>query len=96
MAAQEKRLHVFVSGSVQGVFFRSNTRELAAKLGIKGFVRNLPDGRVEVIAEGPEEKLRTLEAWLRQGPPSAVVDQCEAEWEQATGEFKDFGAGFGY
>ena len=55
-----KRIHVIISGRVQGVFFRYNTNKVANKLGLKGFVRNLSDGCVEVVAEGSEDKLKEL------------------------------------
>ncbi|MFT4196828.1 MAG: acylphosphatase [Pseudoxanthomonas sp.] len=64
-----------VSGRVQGVFFRASTREQALRLGLHGSARNLADGRVEVIAAGTAEALAQLEAWLRQGPPAARVEQ---------------------
>ena len=67
-----------VSGRVQGVWYRASTREQAVRLGINGYARNLPDGRVEVLACGDEVVLAELEAWLWQGPGAAsVVDvQC--------------------
>ncbi|MEN3010505.1 MAG: acylphosphatase [Candidatus Bipolaricaulaceae bacterium] len=85
-----KRVHLFVSGRVQGVFFRAHTRDLAQRLGLTGFVRNLPDGRVEVVAEGPEEKLQELIAFCHQGPPLAHVTGVELRWEEPTGEFRGF------
>ncbi len=84
------RVHITVSGRVQGVFFRANTVDVARRLGLVGFVRNLPDGRVEVVAEGEEEKLRELIAWCHQGPPLARVTGVEVRWETPTGEFADF------
>jgi acylphosphatase len=66
-----------VSGRVQGVFFRASTREEAMKLGISGHARNLDDGRVEVVANGSDDALATLEAWLHHGPSSARVDRVE-------------------
>lgn len=72
-----KRVHLFVSGRVQGVFFRAHTRDLAQRLELLGFVRNLPDGRVEVVAEGPAEKLQELIDFCHHGPPSAHVTQAE-------------------
>jgi acylphosphatase len=63
-----------VSGLVQGVFFRASTRAEAQRLGVAGSARNLPDGCVEVIAQGNEASLEALEKWLRKGPPSARVD----------------------
>ncbi len=84
------RVHITVSGRVQGVFFRANTVDVARRLGLVGFVRNLPDGRVEVVAEGEEEKLRELIAWCHQGPPLARVAEVKVRWETPTGEFTDF------
>jgi len=85
-----KRVHLFVSGRVQGVFFRAHTRDLAQKLGLSGFVRNLPDGRVEVVAEGPEEKLQELIEFCHRGPPLAHVTHVAIRWEEPTGEFRGF------
>lgn len=85
-----KRVHLFVSGRVQGVFFRAHTRDLAQKLGLSGFVRNLPDGRVEVVAEGPEEKLQELIEFCHRGPPLAHVTNVEIHWEEPTEEFRGF------
>lgn len=67
----------FVRGKVQGVFFRASTREQALKLGLRGYAKNLPDGRVEVLAEGNASALDALERWLRVGPPMAKVDSIE-------------------
>src|SRR5438309_2102356 len=64
------RLHMFVSGRVQGVFFRGTVADEARSLGLTGWARNLADGRVEIVAEGKRANLRTLEAWAHQGPPS--------------------------
>lgn len=66
-----------VSGRVQGVFFRASTRNQAVALGLRGFARNLPDGRVEVLAAGDDVALDRLAAWLRQGPDMARVDDLE-------------------
>ncbi|MEN3009795.1 MAG: acylphosphatase, partial [Candidatus Bipolaricaulaceae bacterium] len=79
-----------VSGRVQGVFFRAHPRDLAQGLGLTGFVRYLPDGRVVVVAEGPEEKLRELIAFCHHGPPLAHVTGVELRWEEPTGEFRSF------
>lgn len=86
----KRRVHLFVSGRVQGVFFRAHTRDLARRLGLRGFVRNLPDGRVEIVAEGEEEALRKLAAFAHQGPPLAQVTGVEESWEEPTGEFSGF------
>lgn len=72
------RLHVFVSGRVQGVFFRDSTRAKALELGVAGWVRNLPDGRVEAVFEGSREAVEAMARWCRSGPPLARVDDVEA------------------
>ncbi|CAN5118439.1 hypothetical protein BH24PSE2_BH24PSE2_15130 [soil metagenome] len=69
----------YVSGRVQGVFFRASTAERARALGVTGWARNLPDGRVEVLACGPEDTVQALADWLRQGPRNARVEKVEAE-----------------
>jgi acylphosphatase len=63
-----------VGGKVQGVWFRAATREQALKLAVSGYAKNLPDGRVEVLAGGTDEAIAALERWLWQGPPLAKVD----------------------
>ncbi|MEM2105899.1 MAG: acylphosphatase [Candidatus Bathyarchaeia archaeon] len=84
------RAHVFVSGRVQGVFFRSETAHEAKKRGVKGWVRNLPDGRVEAVFEGEEKSVKELIEFCKRGPPGARVAKIEVLWEHPTGEFKDF------
>ena len=85
-----KRVHAFVSGTVQGVNFRLFVRHLASFHRLTGWVKNLGDGRVEVVAEGPEEKLREFLKALERGPPGAEVQDVESEWAEASGEFKGF------
>ena len=68
-----------IEGRVQGVYFRASTREQAVRLNMDGHALNLPDGSVEVVARGSEAAHRELEAWLRQGPPSARVDAVRTE-----------------
>lgn len=68
-----------VSGKVQGVFYRASTREQALALGLCGYARNLPDGRVEVVASGSALAVEALEQWLWQGPPGARVDAVSRE-----------------
>ncbi len=76
-----------VSGKVQGVFFRASTREHALDLGLSGRATNLPDGRVEVVAEGSAEALAALEAWLQEGPPAAHVESVvRTPWDHAVNE----------
>lgn len=91
-SSEIKRMHVLVSGIVQGVFFRAHTEEWARSLELTGWVRNLQDGRVEIVAEGPEEDLNKLLEKVRKGPPSAKVTNVEVFWEDALGEFDYFGA----
>lgn len=86
----KKRVHLLISGKVQGVFFRANTRDQARRLGLSGWVRNLPDGRVEAVAEGEEERLKELIDWCHHGPPGAIVRAVEVRWEDFRGEFSDF------
>ncbi|MGD8538869.1 MAG: acylphosphatase [Candidatus Aminicenantes bacterium] len=86
----EKRAHIFVSGRVQGVFFRDHTQRWASTLGLSGWVRNLYDGRVEAVVEGEGENIEELIAKLRQGPPMADVTKVETNWENFKGEFEGF------
>lgn len=72
-----RRAHVLVSGRVQGVFYRSTCAEVARKLGLLGWVRNRPDGRVEAVFQGPSDVVERMLAWCREGPPLAVVTSVE-------------------
>lgn len=85
-----ERLHALVSGRVQGVWFRAYTQRKARELGLTGWVRNLPDGRVEVVAEGPRPQLEALAQWLWQGSPLSKVTDVTVEWLPVTGEFSRF------
>lgn len=85
-----KRVHLFVSGRVQGVWFRQGTAQQAQALGLTGWVRNLSDGRVEVVAEGEAWRLERLIAYCHDGPPLARVEEVEVVEEPATGEFRSF------
>lgn len=86
----KRRVHVLVSGIVQGVNFRSYTRLAAQQFGIYGWVRNLPDGRVEGCFEGESEAVGSLLDWCRSGPSSARVDHLEIHEELFTAEFSNF------
>ncbi|WP_088240130.1 acylphosphatase [Calothrix rhizosoleniae] len=79
------RVHVFISGRVQGVGYRYATVELASKLGLSGWVRNLPDGRVEAVFEGWHSTVEQMIRWCHQGPPAAVVENVVVEYEQPEG-----------
>lgn len=87
---EKVRAHIFVSGKVQGVFFRENTRQKAEKLGVAGFVKNLKDGRVEAVLEGEREKVEKMIKWTKRGPMWAQVKDLEVSWEDYQGEFKEF------
>ncbi len=84
------RAHVYLGGRVQGVFFRAETANLAHRLDLAGWVRNMPDGRVEAIFEGEKEKVEKAVEFCRRGPPSAHVSILDVEWEEWKGEFRDF------
>ncbi len=86
----QKRAHLWIHGYVQGVGFRQNTRQKALQLGLSGWVRNLPGGGVEVVAEGEEQVLRELIAWCHRGPTWAEVDNVQVQWESYKGEFSRF------
>ena len=84
------QLEATVRGQVQGVNFRASTQAQARRLGLTGWVRNRPDGSVEVVAEGPREALETLLAFLHSGPPGAMVSQVQSDWLPATLELRQF------
>ena len=85
-----KKNHVVIEGKVQGVFFRANMQRVARSLDLAGWVRNLPDGRVEAVVEGAEKNMAAMLDWCRQGPPYAVVRQVEVAEEQYSGDYRDF------
>lgn len=86
----KKRAHVYVSGRVQGVFFRATTRDEARKRGVKGWVKNLRDGRVEAVFEGEEESVQEMIDFCREGSSSARVKDVEVEWGKYRGDFSGF------
>ena len=85
-----KQLRATVTGRVQGVYFRAHTQRQAKQLGLSGYALNLPDGRVEVIAEGDQAALEMLLAWLQHGPPNATVASVQPQWGTASGAFQSF------
>jgi acylphosphatase len=87
---EKVRAHIFVSGHVQGVFFREKTRRVAEELGIFGWVKNLSDGRVEAIFEGEKDKVEKMISWAGKGPPFSKVSSLDVGWEDYKGEFKGF------
>jgi len=80
---------------VQGVFFRYETQALAEELGVRGWVRNTPDGKVEAIFEGEREKVEQMLDFCRKGPPGARVIDVEVKWESYKGEFSSFNIRYG-
>ena len=85
-----ERAHVFVSGKVQGVYFRATTREEARERGVTGWVRNLDDGRVEAVFEGERGYVESMGEVCHEGSSAARVKDVEVEWEDATGGFGGF------
>ncbi|MFB5605768.1 MAG: acylphosphatase [Nitrosarchaeum sp.] len=86
----KQRIRLFVTGKVQGVFFRQALKVMAKKNDVFGWVKNLKDGRVEAILEGDEEKISRLIEWAHGGPANARVTDVEIRNEQFTGEFSKF------
>jgi acylphosphatase len=89
------RAHVFVSGRVQGVFFRYEAKRLAVKFDVCGWIRNLFDGRVEAVFEGEKENVERLVEFCRRGPPGARVTRVEVSWKDYEGEFEGFRTRYG-
>jgi acylphosphatase len=85
-----RRAEILVNGLVQGVFYRYTTKREADTLRLTGSVRNLSDGRVEVICEGTEDDIKRLIAWCERGPQGAVVKGVTVSWKEHTGAFNDF------
>jgi acylphosphatase len=90
------RVHLIIHGFVQGVFYRASTCDTAMKLGLKGWVRNLPDGNVEAVFEGPIAKLHKAVEWCQEGPPGARVTKIDQEWADYSGEFSGFEVIYGW
>jgi acylphosphatase len=86
----QKRIQLVIRGQVQGVYFRASAQREARQLGLTGWVRNRPDGAVEIIAEGEEDQVKDLLNWSQRGPATARVDMVETRWRSYTGEFAEF------
>lgn len=84
------RVHLVIRGRVQGVFYRASAQEKATELELTGWVRNRADNTVEIVAEGEREDLDALIEWCYVGPPDAYVTGADINWEQYTGEFREF------
>ena len=89
-----KKVRVVVTGRVQGVWFRSSTRDKARELGVNGYVRNLVSGDVEFVAEGDDLKVDRLIEWARRGPPLARVDDVKVNVLRYDNEYSDFRVGY--
>jgi len=86
----QKQIHIFVTGRVQGVFFRQSTKVMAIKNNAKGWVRNLDDGRVEIVAQGETQDIDNLTHWCKTGPANSRVDEFELSEENISDEFENF------
>ena len=85
------RAHLIISGRVQGVCFRMETRHVAQRHGnVYGWVKNLPDRTVEAVFEGDESNVKAMVEWCRQGPPGALVTDVKLHWEPYTGTYDAF------
>lgn len=85
-----KQIHLRVYGRVQGVFYRAGSQREAKRLGLTGWVKNLPDESVELVAEGDEAEIREFVAWAHHGPGAARVERVEVSWRSYDGELFDF------
>lgn len=90
MEAEAARARIFVRGLVQGVGFRWSMQQMARRFGVRGWVRNLPDGRVEAVIEGRRDRVEMLIEWAKRGPSGAEVWSVDIYWERYKGEFDDF------
>ncbi|MEW6601558.1 MAG: acylphosphatase [Nitrospirota bacterium] len=93
---EKARVHLIIHGYVQGVYYRASTQEIAMNLGLKGWVRNLPDGNVEAVFEGPLDKLQRVIEWCEEGPPGARVTKIDRKWDDFSGEFSGFEVRYGW
>ncbi|NTU42654.1 MAG: acylphosphatase [Nitrospirales bacterium] len=84
------RAHLYISGTVQGVFYRAFTREVARSLGLFGWGKNLFDGRVEAVFEGPKEKIESAITRCYAGPPSSRVTNIEVSWDEPLEHLREF------
>ena len=84
------RVHLIISGKVQGVYFRHNTQIVASQNNVTGWVRNLAGGQVEVVLEGDETNVENVIKWCKIGPPGAKVEHVDMQYKNYTGEFRGF------
>ena len=84
------QVHLMVSGKVQGVYYRASCLEMAQELGLTGWVKNLSNGNVEILAQGEKEKLEKLIEWCKKGPSGAMVSNINVQWDSIQKKFNDF------
>jgi len=87
---EKVRVHIIVSGRVQGVGYRNNTFKQAKKIGVNGWVRNLGDGKVEAVFEGGKQEVEKIINWAKKGPLFANISDFKIEWQEPKEEFKNF------
>ena len=85
-----ERAHITVHGRVQGVFFRANTIKMARELGLKGYTRNMPDGTVEIITEGPKDNINKFVDYCKKSPRNSEVSKIDVKFGKANNEFDGF------
>ncbi len=90
----KRRAHLIISGRVQGVCYRAFTKDVAVSRGLTGWVKNLPDGRVEAVLEGESDSIERAVAECYKGPPASHVTDIAIEWEEFKGEFSGFDIGY--
>ena len=84
------RADLYITGRVQGVFYRASAQQEAMRLGLTGEIRNLPDGNVEAVVEGLKDRIEEFVEWCKEGPPAAEVENVRVRWSAARGEFRTF------
>ncbi len=84
------RADLYITGRVQGVFYRASAQQEAMRLGLVGEIRNLPDGNVEAVVEGLKDRIDEFIEWCKEGPPAAQVENVRVRWSAARGEFRTF------
>ena len=85
-----EQIHLIIHGKVQEVWYRASTEKKAQELGVTGWVKNLPDGTVEVLAQGERAQLEALKDWCYEGPPAAKVEKIDQKWGEPEEKFKEF------
>ena len=87
--------HIIISGKVQGVFYRASTRDKALRIGVTGWVKNIPGGNVEAVFQGEKNKVMQMIEWCKKGPAYSKVDDVSVTWEELKEEFETFEVRYG-